>query len=277
MKIKQRTQVIPTTLDFERVETGLKQYATDRVCIVYNKNPKAIHKKIAEEILEKTKEIVGKKFDIGDEKKVLLIPVDYYHFKDSLVSLYELFYREKLNDREIIVNVGGGTKPVAIATAFACSLAGIGAPIYFAAKKYKKESVATSEGVAEEIISKGVIEEPFPIEPLFELENILPTQKGEIQIIDTLLKNKNAPMNITQILITLGEIPAKLPPGKITSEKEEIKKDKQSKIPRYHRYAQNLEKKRIIEISRKKVKLTATGELIGRLLEKKTEIERELA
>jgi CRISPR/Cas system-associated protein Csm6 len=155
---------------------------------------------------------------------------------------------EKKNGREPIVNVTCGTKPVALAATLAEAMAKCNV-IYFAAKEYRREGG--------EVVSKGVIEEPIVIGPLFELaELLLPKSEEERNVILKLL-HKDKVKSITELLI----------------EDNLKKKPSKSEIIKYSYYVNKLEKSKYVEIEGDEIMLTDLGKLIGLLLEKEIKVK----
>jgi hypothetical protein len=242
-EVRPRTHVLLTGLDYERIEHGLRMYPGYRVCIVKNGYPKKKHEELVKEIDNNTLKILTK---LGYKKEnIKFWPVDFYRFDQPLVSIYELLLREKKEGHETIINITSGTKPVAIAATLAAALAKCGV-IYFSAKEYDRKGG--------EIVSKGVISEPFVISPLFELsELMLPQTKEKVRIILRLLKGKAK--NVTEI-ITEGKKPEK------------------KEIARYAYYVNVLGAERLIDIGKDGISLTGLGRLVGMLVEKKIQIEQ---
>ena len=173
-------------------------------------------------------------------------PVDFYHFDQALVSIYELFLREKRMGREVIVNITSGTKPVSIAATLAAALAKCGV-VYFSAEKYIRKG--------HEIFSEGVVLEPIVIAPLFELaEVMLPKSEEKIRIILRLLKGEAR--NVTAII-------------------SEEKKPEKKEIAKYTYYVNDLSRERIVNLDKKGISLTELGRLVGMLLEKSIKVEEK--
>ncbi|MEM3448054.1 MAG: DUF6293 family protein [Nitrososphaerota archaeon] len=243
-EVKPRTHVVLTGLDYERIEHGLRMYPGYRVWVVKNANPKKEHLALVEEIdkdILKILESLGYK-----QENIGFWPVDFYHFDQALVSIYELLLREKKQGREVIVNITSGTKPVSIAATLAAALAKCGV-VYFSARKYIRK--------VNEIVSEGVIPEPIVIAPLFELADVLlPRSKEKIRIILRLLSGKAK--NVTEI---------------IRGEEKPLKKD----IAKYTYYVNELAREKLIDIRKDGISLTELGKLVGMLVKKTEELEQK--
>jgi len=213
-------------------------YPGYNVCVVKNRCPKTKdHATLVEEIDRNILNILRK---LGyDKSSIRFWPVDFYHFDQALVSIYELLLQERMKDREIIVNITSGTKPVAIAATLAAALAKCGV-VYFSAKRYVRKD--------NEIISAGAAPEPIVIGPLFELaEVMLPRSNEKVRIILRLLKGKAK--NVTAII-------------------SNAKKPEKKEVARYTYYVNDLGRDKLIKIEKDGISLTELGRLVGMLVEK---------
>lgn len=242
-EVKLRTHVLLTGLDYERIEHGLRMYPGYSLCIIKNGCPRQEHLALVKEI---DKNILNMLAKLGyKQESIEFWPVDFYHFDQALVSIYELLLREKRKGREVIINITSGTKPVSIAATLAAALAKCGV-VYFSAKKYIRKD--------NEIISEGVIPEPIIIAPLFELgEVMLPQSEEKIRIILRLLKGKAK--NVTE-LISNG------------------KKPERKEIAKYAYYVNDLNRDKLVRIERDGISLTELGRLVGMLVEKTMQMKQ---
>jgi hypothetical protein len=243
-EVKPRTHVLLTGLDYERIEHGLRVYPGYRVCIVKNGYPRKEHEELVREIDENILKILKK---LGyKEENIIFWPIDFYHFDKALVSIYELLLREKSEGREVILNVTSGTKLVALAATLAAAIAKCGV-VYFSAAEYKREKG--------EVVSRGVVHEPFIISPLFELaEILLPRSEEETEIILRLLKG--SAKSVTEILTSEGKKPDK------------------RKIAKYTYYVNKLSREKLVNVQKDNISLTDLGNLVGMLIEKTIKVKQ---
>jgi len=246
LQVKPRTHVLLTGLDYERIEHGLRMFPAYRVCIVENGFPKEEHKVLVEEINDRLMEIL-KRLGYKDEN-IVHWPINFYDFGDALASIYELLLQETKEGHEVILNITSGTKPVALAATLAGALAKCGI-VYFAAKEYRRGSHG-------EVVSKGVIQEPVYIGPLFELvEILLPHSEEEMKILLYLLKkDSKEAKSVTEILSEGGKKPNK------------------KEIAKYAYYVNKLSKEKLLNIEKNAISLTELGILIAKLIQKRIKI-----
>ena len=260
--IAKRTQLIATSLEYERIEQGLREWQPDKVIIVTNIAPLPTHKEVAEVTLEKTKELVKKSTRLNfHHGSIEIAPVDFYHFNVALPSLYEVVYREKKLGNQLIVNLAGGTRPVAIASVFACALCGFGFPVYLVAETYDTNRTRTRVG------ARGVIDSTFPIEmtdTLFNLEKLIPQVNEELTIIRVLLDSVGYSSRLTAIL------------QKTTNaRKPTVDKPSSSEYTRYTRAIQKLEKQNFLKKSGRTLSLTEIGKVVGNIIRAKERIDND--
>lgn len=261
-----RVHLVPTSLEYDRLEKALQDYAADRVYILRNKDPVDSHKELNKNLTEKVRDIVKENTRCFEKDEIIEESVDFYRFRDALVEIYKIIFREKTNGNEVIINLSGGTRPVAIASFFACSFAGSGEPVYYIAEEYEFDQEAT-DGIAERGISHGVVELPVitpHAEPL-NLEHKIPNDVEKIEIITSLLDSN--PDSMKNILVNIGKIEKKV--------QQETKEERQKIIQKYHRHGGKLAREDIVKKQDSEYALTDTGELIGRLLKAQAKVKSE--
>lgn len=259
-EMQKRVHLVPTSLDYERVGQIFTEMSPDRVYILYNNAPIEAHEELNKNIKSEVSSIVQSKTTCYERDEVREVGVDFYRFEEALVEAYRLIYRESENGNEVIVNLSGGTKPVAIALAFACSLNDTGIPVYYVAENYNEQ-----DGT---VVSSGVAEISFEISPiqLLNMTDIMPDQPEKEEIMLTLLSEGSA-LGITDILIHRGRIAKKTP-------KDEEKRSKRSSLQqKYHRYANQLVDDDVLSKTGSEYLLTDTGKLITRLVRVKREVD----
>jgi hypothetical protein len=238
MNVKPLCHVILSGYDFERIGAALRYYPAFKVYVIENEDPWPDHRDIKKDVHDKLFDFIKKAGPYREGENLFSYGVNFYDIREAIVQLYELFRREQKDGYNVIVNICSGTKPVVIAATWAATLAKCGI-VYFFAKGYERSPTG-------EIIAKGVIQLPIYFEPLFEMtEALLRFTSEEREIISQLHKRQAK---------TITEIAG----GKNASRK---------KIAKYAYYLKNLERRKIVEITRNKISLTALGELIAKLLE----------
>jgi len=256
-----RVQILPTSLDTERVGEILER-TPDRVYILYNDEPKGMHEDLAEESRREIYDMVDERTMCGDADEIYEEGINFYEFEEALIESYRIIYEESLNDNQVMVNLSGGTKPVAIALAFACSLTEVGMPLYYVARGYEK-----SEG---EVHSTGVVDEQFPVRPLqpLNITDVVPDDEEKVELAIQLLQEEDS-VGITDLLAKNGLISGATP------DDEEKKKNRQRKVQKYHRHAKQMFERDVLKREDSKYSLTESGELIARLVEVKKSVEAE--
>jgi hypothetical protein len=252
-KIRKRCQVVLCGNDYERIKHALTTFKSNVVYLIENENPIPTHAAHDEEVARRLVKILkGMQFSDDEIKRC---EVNYYKFDEALVSLYELFLTLQ-DDYEIILNVTGGTKLLAVASVIAAMFTNV-EPIYIAAKEYSGDLDAPG---------KGFIDQPIGISPLFELSNILlPTGEEEITILKYLLAHQNEgaktvaemipPSEIAEIHSRVGAAGTGLP-------QKELKKV----VSKYSHYASKLQKQNLVEEGKHHLILTGLGNLVARLV-----------
>ncbi|WP_262181554.1 DUF6293 family protein [Haloarcula laminariae] len=264
---KKRVQMLPTTKDEDRLAKSLKEQVPDRVYILYNKDPIAMHDGLNEDVTKNVEGIVQDYTLCYDRDEVFKTGIDFYRFNEALVEVYKLIYKESKRGNEVLVNVSGGTKPVAIALTFACSLVDNGEPIYYVAEKYPNSHSQT------ETDSQGVVDTPFEIGPLqgLDLSDILPdkTEEKKIRLILQLLE-ADAPSGTAELLSQAGVIAPEKP------EDEKEASNRRSILQSHYPKARSLKEDKIASKGDDGYTLTNSGELIARLIKAREEAEQEL-
>lgn len=251
--INKRVHIVPTSLDEDRLE-GIFEVRPDYVYVIFNGTPIEEHEELAEETRQTAVEIAENYVHDVDED-IRTVGIDFYHFENALADTYRILYREKLLENEVYVNLSGGTKPVAVALAVACSLTKTGDPYYYAAEDY-----TVQDG---KIQTKGMIDESYTLSQLTSLDfsNTIPDGEESRNIVRWLFESEEA-MGITELLEYAGELQGI----------EDGDERKRVAGP-YYNYAGNLVDTGLLEKPNSDYKLTPAGELVGRLLTVQREVE----
>jgi hypothetical protein len=255
-----RVHIVPTTLDHEQVGFLFDEIAADRVYILENKDPVGLSEGVKKLPKKRIREVVKSRTRCFENEEVIETETDFYHYPKALTDCYEIIYKESTNGNEIIINLAGGTKPVAIALAFASSLANAG-QLFYVANSYKEPNTEDDDDGGEPVAA-GPYSEIFssgPLAPL-NIKNLIPKEQGKQKLLKG-LNNINSPAGVTDILISL-EVVEETPP-----EDEDQKNNRSRIIQRHHGYARNLVEDGLLEKEDSTYKLTYTGELIADLVE----------
>lgn len=261
-----RVQLIPTSLDKERIAQSLKERVPDRVYILYNKDPLETHEDLNKDVRELTRNVVEENTMCYERGEVEEEGIDFYRFNEALVDIYSLMYEESKQGNEVLANVSGGTKPVAIGLSYASSLVDGVIPIfYYVAENY------TDEDSQSDASSTGIVGNPFQVSPLqaIDLTDVIPQDKEKEVLLLELLKHDDY-IGIKELLVNREKI-SKSPPNE-----PEKKKERKNTLQRYHRHAGSLLEDNIVEKSNSKYKLTKSGDLISRLLRERIKVEEKL-
>jgi len=248
-----RVHIVPTTLDQEQVGYLFDEIAADRVYILDNKEPLGFDEGVQDLPRERVEQVVRDRTRCFDNGEVMIRETDFYQFRRALVDVFEIIHEEKTNGNDIIINLAGGTKPVAIALAFACSLANAG-QLFYVAKRYE-------EGNDHKVTPAGPYGQAFGANPLrpLNIANVIPTNEKKQNLLKGLLKAEEA-AGVTEILILLGKVSEKPPSD------EERKEERNRIIQRHHRYAHDLVEGGLLEKQNSTYILTETGSLIAQLV-----------
>ncbi len=260
-----RVQMVPTTLDKDRIKKSLIERTPDRVYILHNKEPLDIHEDLDEEVLEKVQDLVKEETMCYRRDEVEEVGIEFYRFDEALVDVFGLIYKESQKGNQVFVNVSGGTKPVAMALAYTCSLVDSGIPMYYVAEDYgDKDSVSDAS-------SNGVVETGFQVSPLpsLDLTDLLPEDDEKEFLLEELLKEEE-PIGVTDLLVSADKITEE-PPND-----EEKKESRSDLISTYHRHKGHLLDDDIIEKHDSKIRLTDSGELIAKLVKERKIVDKEL-
>lgn len=253
-KFAKRVHVVPTTLDQEQVGYLFDEIAADRVYILDNEEPLGFDEAVEGIPLERVKQVVKDRTRCFDNEEVIVEKTNFYEFRRALIDVFRIIHEEKERGNDIIINLAGGTKPVAIASAFACSLANTG-QLFYVAKRYE-------EGNGHEVTPAGPYSQAFGANPLrpLNIANVIPTNKNKQNLLMGLFK-ADEEIGVTDILVLLGVVSEK------PSSDEKKKKERNRVIQRHHRYAHDLVEQDLLEKQDSTYSLTETGELIAQLVE----------
>lgn len=262
-----RVQMLPTTRDEDRLAKSLEERAPDRVYILYNQDPLAIHDELNESVTETVEEVVDKKTMCGQRDEVEKVGIDFYRFNEALVDAFKLIYKEAEKENEVLVNVSGGTKPVAIALTFACSLVDNGQPLYYVADHYSDDK---SQGDSS---SNGVVDTPFKVGPLqgLDISHVLPgdDEVKKNRLLRALLE-VDGPTGVAELLAHEGVIKPDPP------ESDPKVEERQSKLQAHYRSADTLENDNSITKVGNGYELTDSGEVVARLVKARAEVNKQL-
>jgi len=259
----ERVHIIPTTLDEDQVAPVLDSIPADRVYILHNIESHGLSSDIEDLPLDKIKKLVREKTGCEESDQIFIESIDFYHPQGAMVDIYRIIYTEKTQGNEVIVNLAGGTKPVAIALAFACSFAGTGHMIYVP-KIYEK----SEEEEEIQVVGTGAYGETFNVQPFEPLNfaNIVPTHQTKQDILVGLWQAESE-IGITKLLVKLGEISEKPPSN------DEQKNERNRIIQRTYRHAEGLIEDGFIEKINSEYRLTDTGRVISQLAEVRRAID----
>jgi len=252
-------------MDRDRLRKGLEDRVPDRVYILYNKEPMGIHEDLNEKVLEDIRDLVRETTMCFERDEVVEAGVDFYRFDEALVDIFDIMYKESERGNHVMVNVSGGTKPVAIALAYCCSIVDSGIPIYYVAEDYTEQD---SQG---ETVSSGVVETPFQRSPLqaLDLTHILP-EAEEKETLLSQLRGKEEPIGVKNLLADAGIITEEPP------EDEEEKEKRGKTLSTYHRHIGHLHDDNIVTKESSKYSLSDSGKLIAKLVEARKQARKEL-
>lgn len=262
-----RVQMLPTTKDEDRLAKSLEERAPDRVYILYNKDPLGMHDSLNDDVTENVRQLVDEKTMCYQRDEVEEVGIDFYRFDEALVDVFKLVYMESKRENDVLVNVSGGTKPVAIALAYACSLVENGQPLYYVAEKYPEDKTQADAS------STGVVDTSFEVSPLQDLDfsEILPSKDdtGKKRLLIQLL-DADEWMGVKDLLAKDGVIAEDKPDDKEAAEERE------SILHSHYSHAGDLFDDNIVDKNGSDYKLTDSGKLIARLVQARAEIENEL-
>ena len=250
MRIKPRCQILLTTYEDERVKESLRYFPATLVVVLENKSPLPAHKQIVEEVRKRIKKVLE---ELGySEDRVEWEGVDFYRFDQALVDIYKVLLKKQKQGYETVVNISGGTKFVAVAAFIAASLTQCPV-VYFGAETYEIDSARMPRG-------KGVLKQPFYLDPLF-------------QVVSILLNLSDTEKNILRVIVNKKEVQS------ITDIVKQLKKNYSKKdIAEYSYYVKKLREKTFLKINENgNITITSLGRLVHKLIEAKASIEKDFA
>lgn len=244
--------LLPTTDDLARLGKVFEDVRPTKVYILYNKDPQGLDDKLNSKIREDVRALVDENTIAHDE--VVETGIDFYEFEAALLDIYRIIIREDRRGNDVYANLVGGTRPVALALTYACSLAGVGEPIYYASEK--------AEQAGDGVETTGVIDEQFELLsiPAFNIRNLLPEHDTKTAILTGLNEMADA-ARVSEILIHLGEIQPRGPSG------VDDKTARSNKIKRYSNHAQTLTEDGLLTRNSKEYELTNIGEIAASLID----------
>jgi hypothetical protein len=260
-----RVQMIPTTLDIDRIEKSLIERTPDRVYILHNKEPLGIHEDLNDEVLEAAQDLVEEETMCYRRDEVEEVGIEFYRFDEALVDIFGLMYKESQEGNQVFVNVSGGTKPVAIALAYCSSIIDSGIPMYYVAEDY------TDDKSLSEASSKGVVETTFQVSPLpsLNLTDLLPDSEEQEFALSELMTYEQ-PVGVKNLLANAGEIADKPP------DDEQRKEGREDMLSTYHQVMRHLDDDDIVEKDESEYALTDSGELIAKLVQERKRVDKEI-
>lgn len=181
----------------------------------------------------------------GREKEFEWHKIDFYDFSNLLPDIYEVILKER-KSYEVLVNITGGTKFVGVAATLAAALANT-AVFYFAAEEYVRDEESGR------VRGRGVIRQPFHLEPLFELYSVvLNLSNEEYLLLEQLSRNQIERGTVADLLELAGIKPER------------------SVVAKYSYYRKLLQERKLISFD-DGIRPTKLGELVLRL----TQISRK--
>lgn len=260
-----RVQMIPTSMDLDRIRESLIERQPDRVYILYNKDPVGVHEDLNDDVLEEAKKLVRQETMCYRRDEVEEVGIEYYQFDQVMADVFGLMYEESQKGNQVFVNVAGGTKPVAIALAYCSSIIDSGIPLYYIAEDYSEsESVSNIE-------STGVVETTFQVSPLpsLDLTDLLPDDEDQEFILSELTEYTEF-VGVKDLLVD-ADIIDEQPPD------DSGKRDRrESTLQSYHRIMGHLLDDGIVKKNDSKYKLTDNGELIAKLVEERDKVDQKI-
>jgi|GEM_PF-5667114 len=241
---EERIHLIISGADYDRIEEGMKRYPGSRLYVVANQHPIAGHVAHDKEVAAHLEEIARKNGYWPDRYETW--KVNYYDFKMAFLSFYRFYTMMELEGKEVVVNITGGTKLVAIAATLAALFA---RPhiLYFIAKNYSIVDGAP--------VSRGFVEVPIPIGPLFAIGHlVLPDNSTKKAILNYLRDHDGAE--------TMAEIIG-------TTDKRKVA------LCSYH--LNEMEKEGLVGRESGRYRLTDLGDLVSQMSEVRLELEKEVA
>ncbi len=294
--------IIITSYEEERIKMGLKYYPSYKIYVGYNKEPyPGDHEAVAKETEYNIVNILTEMGELTQEENELLIkeieerfsstppkplkkhnyskveffPVNFYNFRESLLTLYEIMYKEIRLKNRVVINVSGGTRPVALASVVVSMILGGEkncTPFYFLARKWQKdEKIRTRR--AGIVTGEGVMGEEILILPIFDLSDLIPGEDIEQAII---LSLREKPLR------SIGEIAKKIREtfrdvyDQLAGYSKEIETEKAKRliIAKLNHYVRKLaEDKKLINKRHRHIELTDIGKLIADFLNIKRRID----
>jgi hypothetical protein len=255
----ERTHIVPTTLDKEQVGALFDYLAADRVFILDNEQPVGFDEKIRHLPLLGVVQVTRSQ----TQADIKWSKTNFYQLSEALIDIFEIIYREKALGNDVIVNLSGGTKPVAIALVFACSLADAGQPFYIP-KKYGVNEDGTPEplGPYDELFAANLVK------PL-NIKGIIPSKENKRRLLKSLLRSEGQ-LGVKSILVSVGLV-SKKPP-----QNEDEKEARMREIQRHHRYASHLADDGLFQKQDSTYQLTEMGELIAKLVKIMDRVDKEV-
>mgnify|MGYP000158477802 CR=1 FL=1 len=258
-QFSQRTHIVPTTLDSEQVGALFDYLAADRVYIIDNEQPVGFDEEIRHLPLLGVAEVIRNRTQADIE----WAKTNFYQLREALTDVFEIIYREKSLGNDVIVNLSGGTKPVAIALVFGCSLANAGQPFYIP-KKYSVSEDGKPEplGPYDELFAANLVD------PL-NIEGLIPSEENKRRLLIGLLHSEGQ-LGVKDILVSVGLV-SRNPP-----EDESEKESRMREIQRHHRYASHLVEDGLFQKQDSTYQLTEMGELVAKLVEIMDRVDEEV-
>lgn len=265
--MQKRIQVLPTSLEIDRLAKSLDELAPDRVYILKNKEPVGVDEEDNEDATEELRELVKDKTTCNEDDGLIEREIEFYEFGDALMAGFEILYEESQDGNEIIVNVSGGTKPVAIALTYACSLVENGQPWYYISDKREgTDTESRDDGQkkedVEEKVEMGTINE-------LDISCVLPdlTETPKIRLLKEMLEiEEEEHAGVVDLVANSGKIDPEPP-------EDEEKKEKRERILQSHYTpAADLVEDGLAVKMGDQYRLTKTGKIIAQLVKVREEI-----
>lgn len=265
--MQKRIQVLPTSLEIDRLAKSLDEFAPDRVYILKNKEPVGVDEEDNEDATEELRELVKDKTTCDEDDGLIEREIEFYEFGDALIEGFEILYEESQDGNEIIVNVSGGTKPVAIALTYACSLVENGQPWYYISdKRDGSDTESKDDGQKKEDVDDKV--EMGTINEL-DISCVLPDldETPKIRLLKQMLElEREEYAGVKDLVANSGKIDPEPP------DDDEKQDERDTTLQSHYRPARKLAEDGLAEKWGDKYRLTKTGRIIAQLVKVREEI-----
>lgn len=256
--LSKRTFIIPVSFDTDHVQQLFEKTIPDRVHLLCHDDPSENEHTILHTARDEILKIIKENSMCYDYGEVKITDVNFHDFVNVLTTSYEILYVEGKRGNQAYVDITGGTTIVGMGLSYACSLTGVGLPVYSVSSYEINDGMIVRDGGDSlEITSLNSLR--F-ISPLPDKEE----QREFIIALNSEPKQKN-----------LLEIGAEL--GEISDDPSEQTEKRSNKLSRYSRIANHLTKNGYLEERDGKYQLTEFGYMTARLLEVEQRVDQQFA